>query len=318
MSYLGRIAGRVSGAAAGGSAPALRSQSPLVAYDQRLATPQGAEIPHLDALGGDASIEAEWGEGTEAESAFDTVAPGRPAPGMSAITLPGAEAFAPAAAEGPVAVAAPSPASPRDERAAPPMRAALEMQAPIVPPVASSAAPIAPQAHRLAPDAPAVRPSQTAPGEARDAPTSPRFQYTPPERAEPPRESPHADAARALHDAFSRLEAWMRTPTERPADAKDAATPALPSVPVRAAAPRALAAPPRERSRALAPQAPPQTQGAPRLTIGHIEVEVLPPPERPRPERRESRVPGRLAALADRSASFSAVRHGLLFGLRQR
>jgi hypothetical protein len=296
MSYLARIAARASAAPASAQAgvrlqagetqPSLTSQSPLVRFDQRLSLPGFAELG-LGTAGGETNP-------SDGLTAMDGEA-ATPALGESAVgrTPEALLSSSPAVVSAPGAatsVATTATLTPLDG-APPPLRSSDESDRATTAPLLPAALAVAreravPQATvptsltAIAVEAPSAETPSTRTATARLAPAEPsrlRAAANAPvleERAEAV-EKPGATAVAGPHavlDAVARLDAWLR------ADASPAA-PVTPVAAAFAAVPEALASA--------------ETMPAPTITIGKLEVEVVPPAPlarwsapNPAPERR--------------------------------
>jgi hypothetical protein len=327
MSFLGRVAARASaGSPAGGAAqvapgvavPAMASTSPLVAHDQRLTLPGFSDIAPGRAIGESGASEAPEGE-PSADAPTAGLGVGERGPAAEApIFSPtvGHENAGPAFTFSPVvarglssdagAELAASSVSLRPDVSSMPTPLEAFSRPSASPSATDSLATLSPAPPSTSSERVALRGAEpTARITVRDVavPSEPAT-GTPPTELEP--------APRTVLDAVARLDKWLRTDagegSSTPSDARpartEAATPAA-NVPVLTPTPRAEAA----ESASFA--------AAPSITIGKLEIEVVPPAPKARlseshraPERRArsvSRGPSAVAAIAPRS-----------FGWRQR
>ena len=312
MSFLGRVAARASATPSavgvarttpGVALPAMASTSPLVAHDPRLTLPgfsgiaPGAigESGASDASGGEPAVDAR-----SAGAGVGELGPAAPVANFSPTV--GYESAAPSFSFSPVVARG---ASRVVADASLPHEAFTRSGAP--PSATGSLAPLSPAPEDSSPAPSAVRGAEpTARITVRDvaAPSEPAA-GTPRTELEP--------APRAVLDAVARLDKWLRTDagdggTPTQGDARfgrtEIGTPAA-NVPVLAPVPRAEAA---EGASFAA---------APSITIGKLEIEVVPPAPKARLSE-SNRAPERRARSVSRGPSAVAAAAPRSFGWRQR
>jgi hypothetical protein len=299
MSYFARIAARASARAvretSSAALPAMLSRSPLVEHDQRLALPGFAERALLSGQTPSSAPSPDLG----AETAPATGAP------VPVARKASASSFMPVAAA--LGLGAEGAREPASSSAGFPARAAESPLPANAQPWSAAETPraVAFEPSALAPAAPpgelhSSRPSQTA-------------------RALPgPLPSPEAPAelappARSIFEALTRADAWTRSAPRAPS-----ATPASSAKHSAEVAPAPLPQSPAiaPASYAEAPEATIGLPGAPMVSIGRLEIEVVAPPRaEPTSAPRKLERSQRTAARAPAPASFSAPR---AYGWRQR
>jgi hypothetical protein len=299
VSYLGRVAMRVSPSARSGLQPSRGSDSPLARIDQRLNLPGVAAI--ADALPFAHKVGAPDGLGSEPDAplpppagrSIDRALPvsspfGAPSDETGSRMLP--RSSRPAGESPRKEARRDEPAQPRAEAPTatdPPTPRAKEKLEPTTPQLRRGAV----ETLAAASSAPASAPQRTS-----DAPASRPTPPAPPE----------------IQNAFERLDRWLRAEprSSQPTIATLAASGESSMVP---RAPREGAHTPSARAPAAART---RAGDAPRLSIGRIEVVVVPPTPPATHVPAEPRTRGSRAARPTSSPSAS-LGH-LTFGLRQR
>jgi hypothetical protein len=344
MSYLGRITGRLAPAAGPALTPAGRLASPIARRDQRLhalgtdsawvAAAPGAGLHGIDAADGDAAITGIDGEPIDSPLGGATAGGGGVGGGRSMAGTPGVSAAlrGPSAARGdatgarpaaplgtgvgafrgpaPGAIESAAPAGPRGSGAAMPPAAAAG-------PAPGDRSPFAAREGGQRPDSRTGATARAAEPNADVVPARTELVAGP----GVPRTVPAAEAAAAepfaaaLADVLGKVHRWMASePRPRAADRTAARATGGPGAGAPPIAPAARAA-----GRSGPALAPPvfQVRGpTPRLTVGRIDVQVLPPPAAPVVAAAPARA-SRAAAPAGAAGEANLPAY-LTFGLRQR
>ena len=354
MSYVARIAARATtqgtllggeGRPLGEPTPATASTSPLVEFDQRLTLPGFSQLATLDDAGERAEAPTTSAAAPVVGGETSSDSPNVPAPPLrSSVAATAAAVFrsampaasAPAPSAAPVAPSAAaretSPAAGmipfgRDvrERAAfasreNPVTSSSTESLPALDPTPAPVgrAPTKARGVRVTADA-ALRPARAMPPSARRSeaasiarPANERAEALPTAVTTRDVEKPVAPPtpSGSLLDAMARLDAWIRTdaePSVKPSEPLELAAPTTPALPAQAP----LLVPAAYTSM---PEAGADSPDTPWISIGKLEIEVVPPPA---PRVVHAPAPRRLERAARASRAFEAPRPRA-FGWRQR